>query len=187
MTITVPRCPARQRNGRYCSQPAGRSTSHPGYGSCVWHHGAERHVEEIWDMAHEAAAEQGITPHEALISLVEVAAGRVAWVDTIIREAMREHVEGGGDPLKPPKDVAPWLKESRLERTLAARTAKAAVDAGVMVALERRLDMEGQLVADALSAALDVLGLDQDQRMAALGAAQQRLLTSGDSSGTTND
>lgn len=135
-------------------------------------------------MAQEIASERDITPHEALIGLVRTAAARAAWVDTVIGEAMRQHVEAGGDPLAPPSKVKPWLKESRNERTLAARTAKAAVDAGVMVALERRLDMEGQLVADALSAALDVLGLDPEQRLAALGAAQQRLLTSGDSSGT---
>lgn len=44
------------------------------------------------------------------------------------------------------------------------------------VTYERHLDGEGQLVADALAAALDVLGLTEEQRMAALGAAQQRLL-----------
>lgn len=44
------------------------------------------------------------------------------------------------------------------------------------VTLERHLDDEGQLVADALAAALDVLGLTEEQRIAALGAAQARLL-----------
>jgi hypothetical protein len=45
-----------------------------------------------------------------------------------------------------------------------------------MVALERRLDLEGELVASALSAALDALELDHEQRVKALGAAQQHLL-----------
>jgi transcriptional regulator with XRE-family HTH domain len=44
------------------------------------------------------------------------------------------------------------------------------------IVLERHRDLEGQLVSDALAAALDVLGLTPEQRMAALGAAQQRLL-----------
>jgi transcriptional regulator with XRE-family HTH domain len=44
------------------------------------------------------------------------------------------------------------------------------------IVLDRHRDLEGQLVADALAAALDVLGLTEEQRMAALGAAQQRLL-----------
>jgi transcriptional regulator with XRE-family HTH domain len=59
------------------------------------------------------------------------------------------------------------------------RTAKAlGLDATepLRVTLERRLDDEGQLVADALAAALDVLGLTEDQRIAALAAAQCRLL-----------
>jgi hypothetical protein len=89
---------------------------------------------------------------------------------------MREHIDAGGDPLKPPSDLVPWLKQSREERKLAATTAKQAVDAGVMVALERRLDLEGELVAAALSAALDALDLNHEQRLAALGAAQQHLL-----------
>jgi hypothetical protein len=73
--------------------------------------------------------------------------------------------------------MRPWLKESRQERMVAGRMAKAAVDAGVMEALGRRLDMEGGLVADALTAALDALELEPAQRMKALGAAQERLLS----------
>jgi hypothetical protein len=48
-----------------------------------------------------------------------------------------------------------------------------------MVALERRLDLEGELVATALGAALDSLELSHEQRVAALGAAQQHLLGAG--------
>jgi hypothetical protein len=130
-------------------------------------------------MAQELAAEHNITPHEALLNLVRTATGRAAWTDNIVANAMREHVEAGGDPFSPPRELVPWLKHSREERRLAAMTAKQAVDAGVMVALERRLDLEGELVATALSAALDALDLDHDQRVLALGAAQQHLLGAG--------
>lgn len=173
------RCPARNLNGRMCSHRAGQGTSHPGYGTCIWHKGGQRHVEEAWAMAHEIAAEQNVTPHEALLDLVRTATGRAAWVDNVLAQQMRDHVEAGGDPLKPPKSLNQWLAQSRLERKLAAATAKQAVDAGVMVALERRLDMEGELVASALAAALDALELDSDRRMLALGAAQQHLLGAG--------
>jgi predicted transcriptional regulator len=44
------------------------------------------------------------------------------------------------------------------------------------VVLERHRDLEGQLVADALAAALDAVQLTEEQRMAALGAAQAKLL-----------
>lgn len=130
-------------------------------------------------MAQEIAAEHNITPHEALLNLVRTATNRAAYVDTIITELLRNHVANGGDPLKPPDELKTWLGQSRLERKLAAGTAKQAVDAGVMVALERRLDLEGELVATALSAALDALDLDHDQRVLALGAAQQHLLGAG--------
>jgi hypothetical protein len=174
------RCPARNHNGRMCCNRAGQGTKHPGYGHCFWHKGSQRHVEEAWQMAQEIAAEHNITPHEALLNLVRTATNRAAWVDNILANEMREHVEAGGDPLKPPTAVNQWLAQSRLERKLAAATAKQAVDAGVMVALERRLDLEGDLVAAALSAALDALDLNHEQRVRALGAAQQHLLGAGE-------
>jgi len=173
------RCPARNLNGRMCCNRAGQGTTHPGLGHCFWHKGSQRHVEEAWAMAQEIAAERNVTPHEALLGLVRTATGRAAYVDTIITERLRDHVTNGGDPLDPPAELLPWLRQSREERKLAATTAKQAVDAGVMVALERRLDMEGELVASALSAAMDTLGLDHEQRVLALGAAQQHLLGAG--------
>ena len=130
-------------------------------------------------MASEIAREQNITPHEALLGLVRTATGRAAYVDTIITEQLRAHAAEGGDPLRPPKEVVQWLKQSREERRLAAVTAKQAVDAGVMVALERRLDLEGELVAHVLAGVLDSLNLAHEDRMAALGTAQQLLLEAG--------
>jgi hypothetical protein len=173
------RCPARNLNGRLCCNRAGQGTKHPGLGTCFWHRGSQRHVEEAWTMAQELAAEHNVTPHEALLGLVRTASARAAWTDTIIANAMREHVDAGGSPLKPPQELVPWLKQSREERKLAATTAKQAVDAGVMVALERRLDLEGELVAAALGAALDAIELTHEQRVAALEAAQGRLLEAG--------
>lgn len=122
------RCPARNLNGRMCANPAGQGTRHPGLGTCIWHKGTNKHVEEAWAMAQELAAEQNVTPHEALLNLVRTATGRAAWVDNVLANEMREHVEAGGDPLKPPASLNPWLAQSRLERKLAAATAKQAVD-----------------------------------------------------------
>ncbi|MFI9170508.1 hypothetical protein [Streptomyces lincolnensis] len=126
-------------------------------------------------MAQDAAEEFNVSPQEALLGFVRAAAGRSAWLDTVVREKLRRHVEGGGDPFDPPDELVRWLRQSRDERSAATRTAKAAVDAGVMVALERRLDVEGEVVADALAAVLDVLDLDHDQRVLALTTAQARL------------
>jgi hypothetical protein len=53
------------------------------------------------------------------------------------------------------------------------------------VVLERHRDLEGQLVADALAAALDAVpDLTPEQRTAALAAAQQRLLDTPDADTT---
>ena len=134
-------------------------------------------------MAQEIATDHNITPHEALLGLVRTASARAAWTDTIIVNAMREHVDAGGDPLKPPEGLTPWLRQSREERKLAATTAKQAVDAGVMVALERRLDLEGELVASVLGGVLDKLNLDHEQRVTALTTAQQLLLEAGGQTG----
>lgn len=179
MTAYPARCPKRNLNGRMCGLRAGQGTNHPGYGTCIWHRGGNRHVEEAWAMAQEIAAERDITPHEALLGLVRTASARAAWTDLIIAQQLREHAEAGGDPLKPPQELVPWLRQSREERKLAATTAKQAVDAGVMQALERRLDLEGELVATVLGGVLDKLNLDHDQRMTALSTAQQLLLEAG--------
>lgn len=136
-------------------------------------------------MAQDIAAERNITPHEALLGLVRTATGRAAYIDTIITERLRAHTAEGGDPLNPPKEVVQWLKQSREERRLAAATAKQAVDAGVMVALERRLDLEGELVAHVLGGVLDSLNLTHEDRMAALGKAQHLLLEAGQGAPST--
>lgn len=44
------------------------------------------------------------------------------------------------------------------------------------VALEQRIDLDSELVADALAAALDAIDASEEQRTAALEAAQQKLL-----------
>lgn len=124
----------------------------------------------------DIAKQEDISPVDALIGMVRTAMGRAAYVDSVLSEHLRVHVEDGGSPLDPPTEIKTWLHQSRLERKLAAQTAQMAVNAGVMTALERRLDLEGSLVADALTAALDALGLDQEDRMRALGAAQERLM-----------
>jgi len=160
-----------------CTHPAGKGTGHLGYGSCEVHGGRWPQVEQAWEQAMELAKSEGTGPIDALLKLVSVSMSRAAYVDLVLEEKLRRHVEEGGDPLNPPASMKPWLKESRQERLTAGRLAKAAVDGGVMEALTRRLDMEGGLVADALTAALDALELPQEQRMKALGAAQERLLS----------
>jgi hypothetical protein len=64
-------------------------------------------------------------------------------------------------------------------RVITQRCKLEGVEAPTQIALEHRLDMDGQLVADALAAAFESLDLTEEQRVAALGAAQQRLMDAG--------
>lgn len=173
----LPRCPGRTRGGRACTHPAGKGTGHFGYGHCEVHGGAWPQSEQAWGQAMELAKNDGTGPTEALLKLVSVSMSRAAYVDLVLQEALNKHIKSGGNPLEPPDSMKPWLKESRNERLTAGRLAQAAVNAGVMDAMARRLDMEGGLVADALTAALDTLELGPADRMKALGAAQERLLS----------
>lgn len=58
------------------------------------------------------------------------------------------------------------------------------LEAPTQIALQHRVDLDGQLVAEAIDAALDALDLTQDQRTTALGAARERLLAADQSAGT---
>lgn len=153
-----------------CPMVAGNGTFHFGYGPCKSHGDKELH--EGWVAALEVARELNISPWEALLKNVRLAAGRVAWVDDQLSEVVRKN---DGDMNKP--EVARWLKESRMERTLMAKMAKAAIDGGVAERLVRQVELEGQLVAAAVVAALDSLELTSDQRTLALEAAHAQLLS----------
>jgi len=124
----------------------------------------------------EISRKENISPVDALLSLTQTAMGRSSYVESVLVEKLKAHVDKGGNPLRPPAYLHEWLEESRQERKLAAQTAKQAIDAGVMVALAQQRDLDGSLVADAVAAALDSLPLEPEQRMKALGAAQRRLL-----------
>jgi hypothetical protein len=172
------RCPTIQKtNGRACMQPAGSGTKHKGWGRCFWHGGAQSPIERTWAMAMELADELDMNPLEALLYSVKVAGAHAAWADLQLKEAIkRQEANGGelGDEPSPP--VERWLVESRKERQIYAKTAKAAVDAGVAAALVQRVEMESTAVAEAVMAVVDALDLDPAQRNVALGAAQERLL-----------
>jgi hypothetical protein len=158
---------------------AGEGTRHAGYGPCVAHGRAEEH--RAWELALEIAAERQVSPWDALLLGVRLAAGRVAWVDEELRRAT---LASDGEPSAA---VRNWLKESRLERTLLARTAKAAIDAGVAERLVRQVELEGQLVAEVLGRTLDALELTAEQRQTAFAVAHRELLALESADGPATD
>jgi len=122
-------------------------------------------------MALEIAREEQVSPWDALLRATRLAANRVAWVDRQLAEVVARH---DGEPFA--AEVRAALKESRQERTLLARTAKAAVDAGVAERLVRQVELEGRLVAEVLGRTLDQLELTAEQRQTAFVVAHRELL-----------
>lgn len=159
-----PRCKAEG-----CRNYPGEDTSHPGVGYCRSHENAE--LREAWNVAFEVARELDISPWDALLLAVRRAAGRVTWVDEQLSQAVRAN---DGDSSA--REVARWLGESRKERSLLARTAKAAIDAGVAERLVRQVELEGKVISEVIGRVLEQLDLAPDQRVQAFTIAQNELL-----------
>jgi hypothetical protein len=156
---------------------AGEHTRHPGYGPCHCHGGAKAH--RAWEKALDIARELNVTPWEALLKSVRVAAARAAWVDQQLADSVRRH-----DGEMAAAEIRGWLKESRLERTLLARMAKAAVDAGVAERIVRQTELEGEIVAEVIGRVIDKLALTAEQRVLAFDEAHRQLLALEAPSGT---
>jgi hypothetical protein len=163
------KCGWETKSGRRCRMLAGEETKHRGYGPCRVHGGSKAH--RAWEKALDIARELNVTPWEALLKSVRVAAARTAWVDAQLADAVRRN---DGEPGA--AEVRGWLKESRLERTLLARMAKSAVDAGVAERLVRQTELEGEIVAEVIGRVIDKLALSQEQRIAAFDEAHRQLL-----------
>lgn len=129
----------------------------------------------------DVAVELNVTPWEALLKSVRIAAGRAAWVDEQLATAVREATTGandGADPDDEPEHdrrIRNWMKESRSERTLLARFAKAAIDAGVAERQVRNAELEGQIVAQVIGRVIDKLQLSPEQRVLAFDHAHHEL------------
>lgn len=125
----------------------------------------------------DVAAELDVTPWEALLKSVRLAAGRSAWVDEQLRIAVKESTTGANDGEEPAVDprVRFWLPESRKERTLLARFAKAAIDAGVAERQVRNAELEGQIIAQVIGRVIDRLELNAEQRVHAFDVAHHEL------------
>lgn len=171
------KCGWTTKRGTRCRLEAGFETKHQGFGPCRIHGGAKAH--RAWEAALDIARELDVTPWEALIKSVKIAAARAAWVDQQLADAVRRN---DGEPAA--TEVKGWLKESRLERTLLSRMAKSAIDAGVAERLVRQTELEGEIVAEVIGRVLDKLDLPQEQRVLAFDEAHRQLLALEAPSGT---
>ena len=164
------KCNVLKRDGSSrCQQPAGFGTDHNGYGACQFHGGNSPTMvtNAARAYARELALELDVDPYEALVSVVRMSAGTVAWVRHRISE-----LEGEGEI----DDLEQWIKMYGDERDRLARHCKIAIDAGVD---ERRIQLEeaqGEQVAAAIRAILDDLELTGPQLKKAPAIARKHLM-----------
>lgn len=151
-----------------CRLPAGYSTGHSGYGHCRYH--ASSNEDRIWRMAITQGRQLEVTPWEALLTAVRLAAGAVERT-----ESMLSVIESrSGDDIT--SALRYWRDQSQRERRELSRAARDAIAAGVAEQIVRQSQVEGQLVATALVQALNAVpGMTQEQRVAALASAHDYL------------
>jgi len=166
------KCRGTNRQGAPCGNPAGFSTSHPGWGNCKWHGGSTpagiTHAAKLQAKAEAArlGAEVPLDPAEALGLAVRLVGGEVNFLRTKLGEAEEADDDAALRALAPAFAAA-------VERL--ARIGKLASDAGID---ERRLELDA-LVLDrlgaAVTAAIEDAALDGDSRARLDAALWQRL------------
>lgn len=168
------------KKGRRCHLPAGANTAHLGAGACHFHHGNRQFeaCEGAWLMAHGFAQQLDINPWDALLLSVRIAAGKVAYIESVLGSANSdlelegrvERMKDGelsilvhpdtGEPLGVGayRNLAWWVEKGEFWHDRLTRCAKMAVDAGIAAWQVERVEAEAASIARVLNAVID--GLD---------------------------
>lgn len=163
-----------------CDKRAGWGTGHEGVGPCKRH---EKLVDDVsaggdgyrgrtgaWVMAHGFAKAFDVSPWEALLTAVKIAAGRVKYIEWKIGTAIDDsQLMGDGD-------LAWWVRQGELWHDRMAKTAKMAIDAGVAERMIRQVEAEAELMLEATQRTMAELGMDDMQKERALAIMSKHLL-----------
>lgn len=171
------------RDYKCCALPAGWGTDHHGFGLCRFHGGntpnGKREAQAL--MTVEAVATYGspidTTPEQALLAEVHRTAGHVAWLRTKVGELADDDLVWGrtkvedvgaseftGTNTTEAAAVNVWLDLYQRERKHLVDVCKTAIAAGIAERQVRLAEAQGQLMATAIEAILDGLGLSDEQR-----------------------
>ena len=129
-------------------------------------------AEAGWLMAHAYARELDVSPWDALLMAVRIAAGKVAYCQWVIGRATSDlEIEGRivrsedgilvdpdtGEPLGVGKlrDLSFWNAKLELWHDRLARCAKAAVDAGVAAWQVQKAETDAAAIAEVLNAMIE--------------------------------
>lgn len=134
------------------------------------------------EIARNAPPEIPISPWDALLLAVRQTAAKVFWCEMQLQDALTRtnkvnKAETDDEGRQDTPEVRYWLAEARTERKFLAAGAKHAIDAGVAERLVRQVELEGRLVVEALTRALDAItpALAPEARRTALEAAYAQL------------
>lgn len=193
-SVTVRGTHGRSGNDTICKRTAGSSTGHFGIGHCSSHSGKSRHetVKAAWLMAHAFAREMDITPWEALLKAVRIAAGKLEYAQYVLSQATHDlEIEGRvvrgddgmlvhpdtGEPLGVGglRDMTFWVKQSELWHERLLRSSKAAIDSGIAERLMAGQTLQVQLISRVVEAGLGTLRLSPGDEMAARAAMRAEL------------
>jgi hypothetical protein len=153
-------CAAKRKDGSTCRQFAGAGTNHKGVGRCRFHLGSTRNHEQhaVRLEAQQRLIEFGesvpVQPTEALLMVLQLSAGHLAWVRSELAALDNKHTFEGQVLMRL------WNEE----RDRVARISKAALDAGVnerQIALAERY---GEAIAHLIQGILGDLALNRRQQ-----------------------
>jgi hypothetical protein len=145
-------CGAKKRNGDMCRAFAGQGTDHPGVGRCKFHLGSSKNhrkhavklkaEQEVARARNEFGGKIPVEPTEALLSVLHLSAGQLAWLHDEL-ETQSDKTSFNGQVL-----MRLWNDE----RDRVARIAKAALDAGVAERQIKLAESYGEMLATVLRA-----------------------------------
>jgi hypothetical protein len=140
---TYPLCGARRRDGERCRKFAGEGTNHKGTGRCKFlggstpTHVASAVIQEARRRSLEFGEPVDVEPADALMMMLQLSAGHVAWVRQEL-SYLEDRATFEGQVL---------MRLYGEERDRVARIAKAALDSGVQERLVRLAEKYGELLA----------------------------------------
>lgn len=147
----------------HCRNRAGAGTDHPGWGYCRWHGGnspAQR-TASARAVAQSLARELDVSPTEALLASVRLAAGateavreRIVAAEVKVEQDKRQfeknEMTGEMQPTAATNELSMWYRVYGEALDRVARCSKMAIDAGISERLVRLEEEKVRTVSEAL-------------------------------------
>lgn len=137
-----------------CTSQAGLGTDHPGWGRCSAHGGNGRaeNMKAVVRMGHALGREMNISPLDAMLRSVRVAAGQAAWYDMKVAEAEDdEAVAPGGSHWH-------WVVAQKEAHRAVVSYSAIAIRAGVAKLMVEQVQAQAMALMPLLETVLGQLG-----------------------------